>query len=114
MVRARPHTSAAQELRTRLGAELGQDGWLEDAVFERGRDPVWYCSILHYAEPVNEVEELIAWVETQRDASLGVHTFDTLHICCWSHDGHGMVPRVAGSVSVDRHGPHKFDSYDSR
>lgn len=103
MVRARPLTDAAEDLRAKLGTELGDDAWFEDAVFERGRDPVWYCSILHYAEPVTRVDDLLAWVESQHDVSLGSHTFDALHLCCWSHDGSGMVPRVAGSVSADAH-----------
>lgn len=30
--------------------------------------------------------------------SLGVYTFDALHICCWRHDSHGMVPQVAASL----------------
>jgi hypothetical protein len=101
MVRAQPTTSAAEELRSRLGTELGQDGWLEGA-FER--DPIWYCSILHFAEPVTNVDQLVAWVDAQHDVSLGVHTFDALHICCWKHDSHGMVPEVAASIPAQHQG----------
>lgn len=98
MLSALPVNASANTLRTRLGAELGWDGWLEDSVFESGRDPIWYCSILHYAEELTDVESMIRWVDLHADVQIGFHTFDSVEICWWAHDGVGMAPRVAASL----------------
>jgi hypothetical protein len=98
MVRAAPVEQRVHALRERLGAELGEDGWLEDRVFENGRDPIWYCSILHYASPIADPEHLIAWVDERAGISLGVHSFESVEICLWAHDGRGMSPQVIASI----------------
>lgn len=103
MVSARPTGSGPDELRSRLGSELGADGWLENAHFGSGRDPIWYCSILHFASPVTDPERLLAWTRRNADAGLGTHAFDSVNVCTWAHDGRGMAPGVAASVPTAAH-----------
>lgn len=102
MVCAFPVNSSADALRQRLAVELGRDGWLEDSVFENGRDPIWYCSILHYAEPLTNVENMIDWVDAHADVQIGVHTFESVEICGWAYDGAGMVAEVVASLPSSR------------
>jgi hypothetical protein len=98
MVRAIPLSRAADVLRQRLGAELGPDGWLEDDFFENGRDPIWYCSILHYAAALSNVEDLVNWIDRQADGAVGACTFDSVEICTWKYTQTGMVPQVTASL----------------
>ncbi len=98
VIRAEPVEQGAQALRERLGTELGEDGWLEDHVYENGRDPIWYCSILHYASPIADPAKLLAWVDESAGTSLGVHTFESVEICLWAQDGNGMSPEVVASI----------------
>lgn len=90
----------ADELRDRLGTELGPDGWLEDRHFKGGRDPIWYTSILHFAGPLAFPETLVDWVEARRALSIGVGTFTSVALCQFAFDGDAMCPRVVGTVSV--------------
>ncbi|MGQ0434518.1 MAG: hypothetical protein ACT452_19190 [Microthrixaceae bacterium] len=98
LVPAIPLGPGPDALRERLGTELGADGWLEDRFFDNGRDPIWYCSILHYATSLSNVDNMMNWVENQSDVFLGAHTFDSVEICAWKHDGAGMAPQVAASL----------------
>lgn len=99
MVCAEPIGTSADALRQRLGTELGADGWLEDGLYPDGRDPIWYCSILHYAEKIAHPERLIDWVEVRADAVLGSQTFESVHIARWEHNGTAMAPHVLASVT---------------
>ncbi len=88
------------ELRDRLGIELGADGWLEDAHFQDGRDPIWYSSILHFAGPLESPETVVDWVETRRDFPIGVETFTSLALCQFAFDGSAMCPSVVETISI--------------
>ena len=79
-----------------LAEELGADGWLEDAVFSNGRDPIWYCSLIHFAAPIAEPEALVAWAAGLREAALGRHRFSTIAVCSWEYDGLAMRPTPLG------------------
>jgi hypothetical protein len=85
---------SADELRLRLGQELGPDGWLEDGVFPSGRDPFWYVTLVHFAGPVAEPHALLDWIESQRARSLGRATFDAVHLCAWHFDGTAVAPML--------------------
>jgi hypothetical protein len=100
LVRAFPVGPAADQLREQVGAELGPDGWLEDSHFANGRDPIWYCSIIHYAGRLENVEPLIDWVADRDGIPFGAHTFTSVDVCSWSHDGAGMAPQVEASVHL--------------
>ena len=100
MVTGRSPDGAADELRRRLGEELGTDGWLEDAVFDRGRDPIWYCTILHFAGPIDRPSALVDWVERRRHADIGRESFDSVTLCTWSFDGIGMRPECIARVPM--------------
>jgi hypothetical protein len=100
MARARPLDGRADDLRQRLDDELGDDGWLERHVFSSGRDPIWYCSVLHFAGPIADPRGLVDWAAAQSDVSVGVASFTALDLCTWVFDGTAMEPRVVGAVST--------------
>ena len=87
---------SGDEARSVLAQELGSDGWLEDAVFRTGRDPIWYCSLVHFAEPIAEPEGLVQWVAARRGVDLGRHRFSSIAVCNWRYDGIGMRPVPLG------------------
>lgn len=89
---------SADGFRDAIARELGADGWLEDTVFENGRDPIWYCSLVHFAHPVLAPERLIASVDAHRDTAIGHQTFDSVALCQWTFDGVAMAPVVTRSV----------------
>jgi hypothetical protein len=101
MACATPHDSRADDLRRLLGEQLGTDGWLEDAVFANGRDPIWYCSLVHFAEPVSVPRDLVEWLDANRDLEVGSHRFDSVSLCMWTFDDQGMAPRVLDSVTAN-------------
>jgi hypothetical protein len=90
----------ADRLRERLEEELGDDAWLERAAFENGRDPIWYCSLMHFARPITEPGELVRWIDHRSATALGAETFDTLSLCNWTFDGSAMVPGVIEAAEV--------------
>jgi hypothetical protein len=90
----------AGELRRQLGIELGPDGWLEDQFFESGRDPIWYCSLVHFAAPLASPQELVDWVDTRRSVAIGSETFASVALCQWRFEGNGMTPVVVAHVSA--------------
>jgi hypothetical protein len=89
---------AADQLRHRLEVHLGHDGWLEQAAFERGRDPIWYCTLVHFAGPISDAGTLVSWVDQRSDLALGFATFDSMALCSWSFDGSAMAPQVIESA----------------
>lgn len=100
MAQAVPVDDRADELRRKLGEHLGPDGWLEDLVFKDGRDPMWYCSLLHFAGPIAEPDRLVAWVDALAGQRIGHHEVTTLELCSWQRDDQGMSPVVAASVPL--------------
>lgn len=90
MVCANPQTSAPATLRALLGAELGPDG----------RDPIWYCSLLHFVSTLKNTDGFIDWVADHADKALGTYTFRVVDVCWWRYDGEGMAPQVAASVEA--------------
>lgn len=90
MVCAHTPDGSADRLRHRLGEELGVDGWLErDAV---ARDPIWYCSLVHFAGPIREPKRLVDWTAERHDLVVGTQTFDDVSLCEWAFDGARMTP----------------------
>ena len=89
----------ADDLRRRYADALGGRGWLEHAHLPGGRDPVWYCSVLHFTGPIMRPPELLDWVD--RVAVTTTATFATVDLCQWSFDGAGMRPVVVGSAPLD-------------
>lgn len=83
---------SGDEARAVLARELGADGWLEEAVFRNGRDHIWYCSLIHFAQPISEPESLVRWVAAHQRVELGRHQFSSIALCNWSYDGDGMQP----------------------
>ena len=100
MLRCRDLDGGADAARTSFGQELGDDGWLEDAVFETGRDPIWYCTLLHFAGPVVDPQALVEWVDARTDLALGEVRVDTLSVCRWNLDELGMAPTALAEVAV--------------
>ena len=98
---ARTTDAAADQVRERLEAELGDDGWLEHAAFENGRDRFWYCTLVHFAGPVSDADELVDWIDQRIDRAIGTATFDSMALCRWSFDGSAMAPQVIGSAALD-------------
>lgn len=93
---------AADQLRHRLETELGEDGWLERVAFERGRDPIWYSTLVHFTGPISNARTLVNWVDQRRDLPLGIETFDSMALCAWAFDGHAMAPVVIEFAPADR------------
>ena len=91
---------AADRLRHRLNEELGDDGWLERTVFEHGRDPIWYCTLVHFAEPILDPGRLVTWVDQRISWGFGPAIFDSVALCTWFFDGEAMVPRTIASVAA--------------
>lgn len=85
---------SADDVRRRLGEELGSGGWLEDLAFPNGRDPFWYATLVHFASRVADPARLIAWVDARRELAIGSATIDELALCAWHFDGTGMRPVV--------------------
>ena len=81
---------AADELRRRVAAELGPDGWLEDKHFPNGRDPVWYVSLVHFASRIEDPSALFRWLDGRAEADVGSALFRTASVCRWEMDGAGM------------------------
>lgn len=100
MARARCTDGTANELRQRLGTELGDDGWLEDRHFENGRDPIWYCSLVHFAGPITAPARLVKWVDSRTDIHIGGESFASVYLCRWDFDGTATAPVVIASVST--------------
>jgi 2'-5' RNA ligase len=89
----------ADRLRERLEEELGEAGWLERAAFENGRDPIWYCTLVHFAAPIDDPEALVAWVDEHTEVEVGSDLFDSISLCRWSHDGQAMSPSSVVSLA---------------
>jgi hypothetical protein len=100
MVRCRDLDGEADSLRSAYGVALGPDGWLEDSVFARGRDPIWYCTLLHFAGPIADPVGLVAWVEERVEHPLGRIRLDTFSLCRWTLDAHGMAPTRLATRSL--------------
>jgi len=100
MARAIPLDDRADRVRQRLDDELADDGWLERRVFPNGRDPIWYCSVLHFAGQIADPQALVEWAEAQHGVSLGGASFTELDLCTWAFDGTAMTPRVVGVAST--------------
>jgi len=98
MACGRSADAAADRLRQRLGAALGHDGWFEHAAFESGRDPIWYCTLVHFTGPISDADKLVSWVDQRIDLPVGTATFDSMALCRWSFDGCAMAPRVIASA----------------
>jgi hypothetical protein len=90
----------ADQLRRRLEDELGDDGWLERAAYENGRDPIWYSTLVHFGAHIADPNELVRWVDQRAHLALGGAEFDSLELCTWSFDGRAMAPDVIGSASL--------------
>lgn len=95
----------ADQLRHRLEVHLGHDGWLEQAAFDSGRDPIWYCTLVHFAGPISDAGTLVSWVDQRSDLALGGETFHSMALCSWSFDGCAMAPRVMESVPSGKIAP---------
>jgi hypothetical protein len=91
---------AGDHLRRRFGVELGDDGWLEAGVFPNGRDAMWYSSILHFAGPVRDPQELVAWVEARHHFAIGAETFTSAALCRWTFNGSAMHPAVVATAAL--------------
>ena len=90
---------AADRLRHRLDEELGDDGWLEHAVFEGGRDPIWYCTLVHFAGSISEPRDVVNWVDQRAATDLPADTFDSMALCTWSYVGGAMTPQTVASIT---------------
>ena len=90
---------AADRLRDRLGDELGDDGWLERTVFEKGRDPIWYCMLVHFVGPISDPEALVRWTDERNHVGIGTAMFDSMTLCSWRFDGYGMAPQPIASAT---------------
>jgi hypothetical protein len=90
----------AHHFRNALGRELGPDGWLEDTLFPTYRDPIWYCSAVHFTGPLRAPGDLVAWVDAHRDVGLGEQTYHSVALCRWTFDGIAMAPAVIGSATL--------------
>jgi hypothetical protein len=91
-----PTDGAADELRERLEAELGADAWLERRHFDHGRDPIWYCTLVHFAGPIADPASLLAWIDAHAEVEVGGETFTSARLCQWTFDGTAMAPIVIG------------------
>lgn len=92
MVRCTDLDGEADTLRSSFGHTLGADGWFEDHAFATGRDPIWYCTILHFVGPVTDPQGLVEWVDERSELDLGEVRLDTFSLCRWDLDEHGMAP----------------------
>ncbi|HEX7165929.1 MAG TPA: hypothetical protein VF230_03005 [Acidimicrobiales bacterium] len=87
----------ADELRSRLAAELGPDGWLENDHVRR--DPIWYCTLVHFAGPLADARRLVDWVDARRRLRVADATFGSASVCRWDFDGVAMAPTPLAEVA---------------
>jgi hypothetical protein len=100
MLRCTDLDGGGDSLRRAYGRALGPDGWFEDAVFGGGRDPIWYCTLVHFAGPISDPADLVGWVEDRTDHPLGRVELDTFSLCRWTLDAHGMAPTRLATKQV--------------
>lgn len=102
MACAAPLNAAADELATRFGAMLGDDGWYEADVH---RD-IWYANLVHFTGPVADPSGLIDWVSARRRLAVGDTKMDTAEVAAWRHTATGMAPERLAAVRLsDGSGP---------
>lgn len=104
MVRMRDLDGEADTGRAAYGQALGDDGWFEDQVFATGRDPIWYCTILHFAASILDPQGLVAWVDERTELDLGAVELDSFSLCRWDLDDIGMAPTPLRTRHVNRGG----------
>jgi hypothetical protein len=97
MATASSPDARAHRLRSRFAEELGAGGWLEDTYYENGRDPIWYCTLVHFTGPIADPVGLVRWVEDCSTMPIGRESYPSLALCQWSFDGDGMAPTVVGT-----------------
>jgi hypothetical protein len=73
-------------------------------VFANGRDPIWYCSLVHFVEPISAARELVEWVDAHGDVALGGQEFHSVALCTWRYDGRAMAPQTVESVIANSTG----------
>lgn len=98
VARSEPVNDAARAVRPRLIEALG-----EDAEYEREyRADAWWCSLLHFAQPVQRRAELVDWVATHEDDQLGTVTADELEFVHYAFDATapGTRPETLLAVSL--------------
>jgi hypothetical protein len=100
MLRCRDLDGAGDALRSAYGTALGTDDWFEDQVFARGRDPIWYCTLLHFAGLISDPPGLVEWVEARADRSVGRVSLDTFSLCRWNLDEVGMAPTALHTTTL--------------
>lgn len=100
LVRVDDPTGGADELRERLAIQLGTDGWLEETFYPDGRDPIWYCTLIHFVGPLIFARRLVDWVTERAEHWIGTDLFTTVSLSEWSFDGHGMRPTILSSRTI--------------
>ncbi|GIE77428.1 hypothetical protein Aph02nite_33780 [Actinoplanes philippinensis] len=93
MACAVPADDRADRLADAYGTALGADGWHEN---EFTRD-FWYLNLLHFAEPVENPDRLIAWVAGRRDREITTVVVGEVRLTRWGFAGSGMVPHVVAA-----------------
>jgi hypothetical protein len=87
MVCAYPEDDAADVFASRLGNELGDDGWFE-AHYHRD---IWYATLLHFAGEIRDRQGLVDWVAARRRLDLGVTRADGAELLRFRYDGRQPV-----------------------
>jgi hypothetical protein len=85
---AEPVDTAAGELATALGEELGPDDWHE-ADFNRD---IWYANLVHFTGPIADRAGLVEWAGSRRHLVIGETKVDELDLVRWAYDGRQVVP----------------------
>ena len=87
MVCGYPVDHAAADFGARLGAELGPDGWFE----ERYDRTIWYTTLVHFVDAIDDPRALVDWVARRRDLIVGDAVFDAVDLVRFTHNGRQPV-----------------------
>lgn len=96
LAHAMPSDDAADRLAAAFAAALGPDGWFES---DFSRD-FWYCTLVHFAGPVEHPDRLVAWVAGHRDRRIATVVADEVQLARFHFTGRGMLPIPVAAVPL--------------
>ncbi|WP_415950941.1 hypothetical protein [Streptomyces sp. KLOTTS4A1] len=101
MLCARPMDASIDRFARALADALGGDAWFEADLHRT----IWYSNLVHFTEPPQGPEALLAWVAARRRLELGVTMHTQAELVAWKFTGRRVIPRVLAAAELQHARP---------